>query len=76
VKATLAKRLSWIELALTRHDDRDTVVIDFSVFSDDDLDRLEWFAIRRAGWPGNDWVESGLMSGERRELDALQAKVK
>jgi hypothetical protein len=50
--------------------------IDLAVFSDAELDRLEEFAEQCAAWPGDDWVEAGLTPDERRELDALLAKVR
>ena len=75
MKATLGKRLSWIELVMSRQDEREAVVIDFSVFSDADLDRLEWFAGQRDAWSGSDWFDAGLSSVERQELDGLLKKV-
>jgi hypothetical protein len=62
-------------LALTTHnDDPEPVVVDLSVFSDVELDRLEWFATRCAAWPDEDWIERGLTPEERQELDGLLAK--
>jgi hypothetical protein len=77
MKAGVKKRLTWLELALTTHnDDPEPVVVDLSVFSDAELDRLEWFAEQCAGWPRDDWIETGLAPAERIELDGLMAKTR
>ena len=75
MKASVNKRLSWIELALAHQVEPEAVVIDFSVFSDEDLDRLEVLADRLHSWTGDDWLECGLSSSEREELDELMTKV-
>jgi hypothetical protein len=75
MKASVGKRLSWIELVLSGTDEPEPVTIDLSVFSDAELERLEWFAERLAAWSGGDWIESGLGPEERIELDGLLARV-
>ena len=75
MKTSINKRLAWIELVLAQQDEPEAIVIDFSVFTDEELERLDSFAVRRDAWIGDDWLESGLSSAECRELDALMAKV-
>jgi hypothetical protein len=75
MKAGVQKRLTWLELVLAADADDPPVVVDLSVFSDAELERLEWFAEQCASWPGDDWVEAGLNTAERIELDGLLAKV-
>jgi hypothetical protein len=75
MRAGVQKRLSWLELVLAADADAPPLAVDLSVFSDAELDRLEWFATRLATWSGDDWSETGLTPDERRELDALLAKI-
>jgi hypothetical protein len=76
MKHAVKKRLTWLELVLAPDADDPPVTIDLSVFSDVELDRLEWFAEQCAAWPGEDWIEAGLMPTERQELDRLMAKTR
>jgi hypothetical protein len=49
--------------------------IDFSVFSDAELERLAGYAERRLAWPGKDWLRNGIVLHEREDLDELQVKL-
>jgi hypothetical protein len=75
MKASVSKRLTWLELVLSGSDEP-PLAVDLAVFSDAELDRLEEFAEQCASWPGDDWVEAGLNTAERIELDGLMAKVR
>jgi hypothetical protein len=75
MRARVQKRLSWLELVLAADADDPPLAIDLSVFSDAELERLEWFAEQCAGWPGDDWSETGISPMERQELDGLMVKV-
>jgi hypothetical protein len=75
MKAGIQKRLTWLELVLVADTDEPPLAVDRSVFSDAELERLEWFAEQYAGWTSDGWVEAGLNTAERIELDTLMAKV-
>ena len=74
MKASVNKRLSWIELVLAQQDVPDAVVIDFSVFSDEELDRLELLAERFHAWTGDDWFHEDLSPEEQDQFLLLAEK--
>ena len=74
MKASTNKRLSWIELVLAQQGEPEAIVVDFSVFSDEELDRLEVLAERFHAWSGDDWFLEDLSLEEQDQFLLLAEK--
>jgi hypothetical protein len=74
VKLRIDKRLGSLERVYQRSRFHQCRTLVFSGFSDAELERLEWVAMQ-VERDGLAWIETVLTPAERRELDALMARI-
>ena len=60
MKPNTLKRLVSLELRIVEQSNAGTDPVDFSVFSDDEIDLLADFAERAHAWSDDDWFERDL----------------